>query len=193
MLKKLLIGLVVVVIALAGIGMLLPRSITVTRSTTINATPEQVFPLIASPREWPRWSAWNKRDPNMTITYSGPAAGAGAKWDWKSESQGDGSMVFTEANAPTSASFELTIVGMGPPSTGTFRLTPSGGSTTLEWTMTSDMGAGPVGRWFGLYFPSMLRKDFDEGLAGVKQLAESAPAPAAAPAATPVPAGDSAK
>jgi hypothetical protein len=174
MLKKLLLSLVILLVALAGIGMLLPRSITVTRAVAVNATPDAIYPFVSTPREWPRWSPWNKRDAAMTISYSGPASGAGAKWEWKSASQGDGSMVFTEATAPTSAAFELAIVGMGPPSTGKFTLTPAGATTTVEWTMTSDMGAGPVGRWFGLaYFRRMLEKDFDEGLAGVKQLAEA--------------------
>jgi hypothetical protein len=175
MLKKLLLSLVILVAALAAVGMLLPRSITVTRSVTVNAPPETIYPLVATPRSWPSWSPWNKRDPNMAITYSGPAQGVGAKWDWISKSEGDGSMVFTEATAPTTATFELTIVGMGPPSKGTFTLAPSGSATTVEWTMTSDMGAGPVGRWFGLYFPSMLRKDFDDGLASLKRVAEAAP------------------
>jgi uncharacterized protein YndB with AHSA1/START domain len=189
-LKKILIGLVVVVASLAVIGMFLPRSISVERSTAVNASPERIYPLIATPRSWPTWSPWNRRDPSMAITFSGPESGLGARWDWKSESQGDGTMVFTEAVEPSRLTFELTIVGMGPPSVGTFTLDASGGATQVTWAMTSDMGAGPVGRWFGLLFPSMIRKDFDEGLAAVKALAE---APAAAPPAAAPPDGSEAR
>jgi hypothetical protein len=172
MLKKLLIGLVLVVAVLALVGMAFPRTITVTRSATMQAPAAAIYAEIASPRAWPAWSPWNKRDPQMAITFSGPESGTGARWDWKSESQGDGGMVFTRAVAPTSVDFELTIVGMGPPSTGRFTLTPAGAGTTVEWTMTSDMGAGPIGRWFGLFFPRMIRKDFDDGLAAIKAKVE---------------------
>jgi hypothetical protein len=175
--KKLLLVLLGIITGVAAAAMLLPRMITVTRSVVVNASPDRIYPLIATPREWPSWSAWNKRDPNMAITYSGPPSGTGAKWEWKSKSEGDGSMVMTAATAPTNVDFELQIVGMGPPSTGKFLLKPSGSATEVEWTMVSDMGAGPVGRLFGLYFPSMLKKDFDEGLAALKTRAEQAPTP----------------
>jgi hypothetical protein len=175
MLKKLLLSLLVLVVALAAVGMVLPRMITVTRSVVINAPADRIYPLVASPREWPTWSPWNKRDPNMEIAYSGPADGVGARWDWKSKSEGDGSMVFTAVTPPTDIDFELTIVGMGPPAKGQFRMKPSGAGTEIEWTMISDMGAGPVGRLFGLYFPTMLKKDFDAGLAALKARAESQP------------------
>jgi uncharacterized protein YndB with AHSA1/START domain len=177
MLKKLLLTFAGVVVAVLAGAMLLPRMITVTRSVVINAPPDRIYALVATPREWPTWSAWNKRDPNMAITFSGPPTGAGAKWEWKSASEGDGSMVFTAATPPTRVEFELQIVGMGPPSTGTFTLKPSGSATEIEWTMVSDMGAGPVGRLFGLYFPSMLKKDFDAGLGALKTRAEQAAPP----------------
>jgi hypothetical protein len=36
------------------------------------------------------------------------------------------------------------------------------------------MGRGPMGRWFGVFLPGMMGKDFDRGLAGLKRLAEGA-------------------
>lgn len=185
MLRKVLIGGgALVALVLVG-GLLLPREITVTRSVTVQAPPDAIYPLVATPRMWPAWSPWNARDPQMTITYSGPDIGAGAKWEWKSKSQGDGSMVMTGATAPTDVAFELTIVGMGPPSRGAFAIRPAGAGSQVEWTMTSEMGMGPIGGWFGLFFRPMLEKDFDNGLATLKQKAEAAPA--AAPALAPPP------
>lgn len=181
MLRKVLLGIVALLVVLLGIGFVLPGTIIVTRSATISAPATAIYPLIAAPREWPRWSPWNARDPQMSITYGGPESGAGATWAWKSASQGDGSMVMTRAEAPSDVAFELTIVGMGPPSHGTFALRPAGAGTQVEWSMTSEMGMGPIGGWFGLFFRPMLEKDFDSGLASLKRLAESPPAPAPAP------------
>jgi uncharacterized protein YndB with AHSA1/START domain len=173
MLKKLLIGTAALVAVILGGGLLLPDAITVTRTVTIQAPPEAVWPLIATPRRWPAWSPWNARDPQMAITYSGPAMGTGAKWEWKSASQGDGSMLMTVGRPPRDVEFELTIVGMGPPSHGAFTIEPEGTGSRVAWTMTSEMGMGPLGGWFGLVFKPMLAKDFEAGLAGLKKLAES--------------------
>lgn len=174
MIKKIAIGLGVLVAVVLGGGMLLPNTITITSSVSIQAPPEAVYPLVAAPRRWPSWSPWNARDPKMAITYSGPDLGAGAKWEWKSASEGDGSMIMTQAVAPSDVAFELTIVGMGPPSHGTFAIRPDGRGSRVEWRMTSEMGMGPIGGWFGLVFRPMITKDFNSGLAGLKKQAEAA-------------------
>lgn len=70
---KWLLGLLVAValVLLAG-GMLLSPTYKVTRSVEINAPVDKVYALVASPKEWKRWSVWNLRDPAMQIDYSGP-------------------------------------------------------------------------------------------------------------------------
>ncbi len=183
MAKKILIGLGSLIAVLLIVGFVLPNTVTVARSATINAPSERIYALVATPRQWPQWSPWNGRDPNMTITYSGPESGSGATWSWLSKSQGDGSMTMVDAQPPKAIGFALTLVGMGPPSQGRFDLAPSGASTDVTWTMTSTMGMGPVGGWIGLFFRSMITKDFDSGLASLKKLAEMPSAPEPAPAA----------
>lgn len=175
MLKKILLGVFALLIVLVGVAYLLPRKITVTRSAQLAASPDVIFPLIETPAEWPNWSPWNKRDPNMQITFSGPPAGEGAKWAWTSESEGDGEMIITKSVPSVLMDFELTIVGMGPPSSGGFRLAPNAQGTIVEWTMTADMGNSPIGRWIGLLMPGMLAKDFDEGLASLDVYAKTRP------------------
>lgn len=179
--RRILLGLGIAVVAALGVGFLLPTRVTVTRATTIEAPPEAVYPLVATPREWPTWSPWNARDRRMAITYSGPASGEGAAWSWKSPSQGDGAMVMTRAIPPTDVAFSLTIAGMGPPSLGAFAIRPTRDGSHVEWTMTSDMGMRPVGGWFALVFEPMLAKDFEQGLASLKRRAEGARRAAPAP------------
>ena len=79
-LKTLLIAVVALLALLFGVGLLLSPKFVVSRSVTVNAPPEKIYALIADPRGWTQWSAWNQRDPKMTIEYSGPASGAGAVW-----------------------------------------------------------------------------------------------------------------
>lgn len=162
---------------LAGVlvvgGWLLSPRFTVERSLTIQAPPERIYALIADPRAWARWSAWNRRDPAMAITYSGPASGAGAAWAWKSASQGDGRMTFTVAEPPGRLGYELYFPDFGTTSTGEFQLQPDGTRTRVTWTMQGDMGSNPLYRWMGLIMDRMVGPDFEAGLSGLKGLAET--------------------
>lgn len=171
-LKVLLIAAVVLLAVLVGGGLLLSPKFAVSRSVTVNAPPEKIYALIADPRAWQQWSAWNRRDPQMAIEFSGPASGAGAVWAWKSKSQGDGRMTFTSAEPPKRLGYELFFPDFGTTSTGDFRLDANGGATQVTWAMNGDMGANPLYRWMGLFMDKMVGPDFDTGLANLKAQAE---------------------
>ncbi len=171
-LKRLLAAVVLLLAVLLGGGLLLSPRFAVSRTATVNAPPEKVYALVADPRGWKQWSAWNRRDPAMAIEYSGAASGVGAVWAWKSKSQGDGRMSFTSAEPPKRLGYELFFPDFGTTSSGEFRLDPNGGATQVTWTMDGDMGANPVYRWMGLFMDRMVGPDFDAGLANLKALAE---------------------
>lgn len=171
-LKTLLVAAVVLLALFMGGGLLLSPRFSISRTTTVNAAPEKIYALLADPRRWKAWSAWNQRDPAMAIEYSGPASGAGAVWAWKSKSQGDGRMTFTTAEPPKRLGYELYFPDFGTTSTGDFRLEPNGGATQVTWTMNGDMGANPAYRWMGLFMDKLVGPDFDAGLARLKSLAE---------------------
>lgn len=168
-----------VVIAIAGLaallfvgGLGLSSKFTAARSATITAPPDKVYALVADPREWKRWSVWNQRDPAMAITYSGPPSGAGAVWEWKSKSQGDGKMTFTAAEPGQRVAFDLYFPDFGTTSKGDLRFTPDGTGTRVTWTMNGDMGSNPLYRWMALFMDRMVGPDFEAGLANLKALAE---------------------
>jgi uncharacterized protein YndB with AHSA1/START domain len=172
-LLKLLLGIVLLVVILAvGGGMLLSPKFTVQRSIEVNAPADKVYALVADPREWKRWSAWNQRDPAMQIEYSGPASGAGAVWAWKSTTQGDGRMTFTAAEPNQRLAYDLFFPDFGTTSSGELSLSPAGSGTKVTWVMNGDMGRNPLYRWIGLFADKMVGKDFGEGLANLKTLAE---------------------
>jgi uncharacterized protein YndB with AHSA1/START domain len=168
--------LLIIVAALAAIlflgGYMLSPKFVVTRTTTINAPAEKIYALIAAPVEWKKWSVWNQRDPNMDIVYSGPPSGAGAKWVWKSKTEGDGEMTFTRNEIGRSVTYSLFFPDFGTTSTGSIDLTPEGNTTKVSWTMNGDMGKSPLNRWFALAADGMVGKDFAAGLANLKALAE---------------------
>ena len=163
--------LAVAVVLLAG-GLLISPKFSVSRTTQVQAPPERVYGLVASPRAWKQWSVWNQRDPQMQMTYIGPETGEGAVWEWKSASQGDGRMRFTAAEPLHRLAFELYLPDVGTTSTGSFDFAAKDGGTQVRWTMDGDMGGNPLYRWFALFADSTVGTDFASGLANLKALAE---------------------
>lgn len=174
--KKLLkVALVLIVFCAAFLligGLFLSSRFTVERSVQVAATPEKIYGLVASPRAWKQWSVWNRRDPAMTIEYGGPESGVGAVWAWKSATEGDGKMTLTAAESPRRVAFDLFFPDFGTTSQGELRFDPHGASTTVTWTMNGDMGRNPLHRWFALFADRMVGKDFEAGLAHLKEVAE---------------------
>lgn len=171
-LKYLLLAVVGLLMFLYLGGMAISSKFHVERSLQIQAPPERVYALIADPREWKGWSAWNKRDSAMAIEYSGPASGAGAVWAWKSKTQGDGKMTFTAAEPSKRLAYEIFFPDFGTTSSGELRLEAVQGGTRITWVMDGDIGSNPLFHWMTLFSDRMVGRDFDEGLQGLKQLAE---------------------
>jgi uncharacterized protein YndB with AHSA1/START domain len=170
--KRILIGAVAVVLLFAAVGLALPSKFRVERSVAINAPADKVYLLIAAPAQWKHWSVWNQRDPKMRIEYAGPALGAGASWSWRSDSEGNGAMEFTEAVPGRTLVYRLSFPDMGMQSTGKMTIEPAGSGVRVSWSNEGDMGASPVNRWFGLFMDRLVGPDFEAGLANLKALAE---------------------
>ncbi|MCP5271344.1 MAG: SRPBCC family protein [Burkholderiaceae bacterium] len=168
---KFLLGLVVLLAAAVfGGALLIDPAYEVSRSVQVQAAPEKIYPLVDSSAGWSRWGVWYQRDPQMKVTETGAARGAGAAWSWTSESQGNGAMTLTAAEPPQRVAYELRIDGFAP-SQGDLTLVPDGAATRVTWRMHGTMD-NLLGRWFGLFMERLVGPDFDAGLANLKALAE---------------------
>jgi uncharacterized protein YndB with AHSA1/START domain len=178
MLKKIAIGFFVVL--LLGIGGVLvlaaakPDSFRVQRTATINAPPDKIFPLINDFGGWRAWSPYEKRDPDMKRTFGAVAAGKGAVYAWEGNGNvGKGRMEITEATPPSRIAIKLDF--MEPfegHNVAEFTLAPKSGSTDVTWAM---YGPAPfISKVMQVFFnfDTMIGKDFEEGLANLKTLAE---------------------
>jgi hypothetical protein len=79
MLKKILLGVVALVIILGVIGFFLPRQSHVERVITIDRPPSLVHAVTNSFVRFADWSPWQELDPAMKVSTQGPRSGVGVR------------------------------------------------------------------------------------------------------------------
>lgn len=174
MLKKIAIVIVAVVAIILIWAAVRPDNFAVQRTATINAPPEKIFPLINDFHAWGAWSPWEKLDPAMKKTYSGPASGKGAVYAWDGNSQvGAGRMEVIESTLPSKVAVQLDFLKpMEAHNVAEFTLQPNGNATNVTWSMH---GPSPyIAKVMGIFvsMDKMIGKDFEKGLADLKAAAE---------------------
>lgn len=174
MLKKITLTFAVALVALLAYASTRPDSFRIERSIIVRATPDTLFALIQDFRQWQAWSPWEKMDPAMKRTYSGPASGPGASYAWEGNDKvGAGSMAITATTPPNQVRIQLDfILPFEGHNIAEFTLTPHADATTVTWVMT---GPSPfIAKLMGIFFSmdAMIGKDFEAGLAIMKAVAE---------------------
>ncbi|MFN4359485.1 MAG: SRPBCC family protein [Hylemonella sp.] len=169
MLKKILITVAALLVVLLLWPFTQPDTFTVQRSRQIQAPPEQLHALINDLRAFNRWNPYDKKDPAMQSSYSGP----GARYAFKGNSEvGEGSLTIT-ASTPQRVGMRLDMSApMEAHNDITFTLVPKAGGTEVTWAMRGDCPY--IARLMGLIvdMDAMIGRDFEAGLASLQQLAE---------------------
>ena len=171
-LKYLLLGIVSLLVLLGLISFALPGAYKVQRSIDINAPMQVVYPMVYDPKAWAKWGVWNRRDPAMTMTYSGPPVGPGAKWTWVSKSEGSGTMEFTGAEFNKSVSYKINFADFDGSFNGRLEFAQVDKAVRVTWITEGDVGSNPLMRYFAVVMDRMLGPDFEGGLKNLKELAE---------------------
>ncbi|MBV6324743.1 SRPBCC family protein [Duganella violaceipulchra] len=173
MLKKIAIGVVVLVLIVLGLAAMQPDSFRVQRTIAIKAPPDKILPLISDFHNWTSWSPWEKLDPAMKRTYSGAPKDLGAVYAWEGDDKvGAGRMEIT-GQAPAKVDIKLDFLKPFESHCQTeFALEPKGELTTVSWTMSgpSDFMTKLMGLVVSM--DRMIGKDFETGLANMKAVAE---------------------
>lgn len=170
-----LLGLGVLVGVLVFVVNARPARFRITRARTIAASPATVHALIDSFRAWSAWSPWEKLDPAMQRTYSGPEAGVGAHYAWEGKKSGAGNMTITESLPGERVVLDLHFLKPIPAQNKTtFTLEAEGASTRVTWTMEGTNTF--MGKLFDLVanMDKLVGKDFEAGLAAMETAATKA-------------------
>ncbi|TPJ72618.1 SRPBCC family protein [Mesorhizobium sp. B2-6-2] len=174
MFATILIILVVIIVAMLIYAATRPNDFVVSRSASIKAPAETIFPLLNDFRRWPEWSPFEKLDPGMRRTLSGAESGKGAAYAWEGNSKaGKGRMEITNSVPSSLVSLKLDFEKPFRANNSVdFTLSPSGEGTTVTWAMR---GARPfIVKLMGLFmnFDRLIGKDFEAGLGNLKRLSE---------------------
>ena len=174
MLKKILIGLLVLVAGFLVVVAFQPADYRVSRSAVISAPPEVVFAQVNDFHNWNAWSPWAKMDPDAKVSYEGAAAGPGAIFRWAGNREiGEGSMTITNSRPSDQIQIRLDFI---KPFAGTgnaeFTFKPQGDQTLVTWTMAGKNNF--IAKAVGLFIDcdKMIGDNFEKGLAAMKTVAE---------------------
>src|SRR6185369_7761670 len=174
MFKKILLVIVLLVVVVLILAAFKPGNFSVQRTATIQAPPEKIFPFINDYHNWPQWSPWEKLDPNMKRTLSGPSSGQGSVYEWDGNSKaGKGRMEIIESIPSSKVALKLDFIKpMEGHDAVQFTLQPNGNSTNVTWEMSGPLTyPGKVMTVF-VSMDKLIGSDFEAGLATMKAVAE---------------------
>jgi len=175
MIKKILLVLALILVVFCIIAALQPANFAITRSVLITAPPSVVAPHVNDLHLWEGWSPWAKLDPNMTVTYGGPAAGEGATYHWAGNNEvGEGKMTITESRMPELVGLRLEFMKPFAATNHTeFTFQPQGNATAVTWTMTGTKNFMMKAAHLVMNIEKKVGGDFEKGLAQLKTVSEA--------------------
>ena len=151
-----------------------PNNFSIVRRATMTAPPDRIFPYINDLSRNIEWSPLENKDPNMKRTFTGPACGVGALYEFSGNNQVGAGRIAILESAPSSK-VKMTLDMTKPMKANnviTYTLAPKGAETEVSWAME---GSRPFFiKVMCIFFDmdGMVGKEFEKGLATLKTLVE---------------------
>jgi effector-binding domain-containing protein/uncharacterized protein YndB with AHSA1/START domain len=142
------------------------------RSIEIDASPEEVFDVVADFSKWTTWSPWLCAEPDAEVTVTGDPSSLDAAYSWKGEVVGQGEMEHKKLERGTLIENELRFIKpFKSRSDVWFDLEPAAGGTKITWHMRGSLP------WFLFWMTSMMEvyigMDYERGLRMLKEWIET--------------------
>ncbi len=174
MAKKILIGLVAVVVIFLGVVSMQPATYHVERSIVIGTQTGTAWHEVSDFNKWSAWNPWEKEDPTQKNTHEGTAGTVGHKTSWVGEKTGKGSMTIVKADKPGHIGIKLEFKEPFASQADTaFDFKAEGDKTKVTWSM--DGKSNFMSKLFGLLMgdmDKMIGPKYEEGLANLKKVLE---------------------
>jgi len=169
------LSLLLLIGAILALAARRPDTFRTARTALIGSSPERLFPLINDLRQMNTWNPYALRDAAGTTTYRGPASGKGAGFAFAGAKSGTGSIEIVESSAPRSVVMRLLMVKpFKVDNTVDFTLQPEGSATAVTWAMSGRQSLMAKAMTLFIDCEKMMGRDFEQGLANLKAIAERA-------------------
>ena len=170
-----LITVAAIIVLFIVIVSMRPNDFRITRSTTINAPPVNVFAQVNDFHNWQPWSPWAKMDPACKNDFEGAPGEVGSQFLWSGNNKvGQGRMTLIETRA--SELIRIKLEFMKPfkaTHTAEFTFQPQGNQTTVTWSMFGKNNFMAKAVTLFMNCDKMIGSQFEQGLAAMKVLAET--------------------
>jgi len=174
-LSAIILLILVVFVAILVYAWTRPDTFSVQRSLTIAAPAEKLFAFINDFNRWPDWSPYEHRDPNMKRTIGGASNGKGATYAWEgNKNVGKGRMEILDTQPPSLITIKLDFEQpFEAHNVAELTLQPVAGGTNVTWAMRGP--ASFMTKLIGSFMnmDKMVGKDFEAGLAKLKDAVKS--------------------
>ncbi len=160
----------IVGLLLAG-AYLLPSSIEVERSATVQAPLPVVHAAVTDLDLWLEWEPWSRIDESLEVSFGEIRQGAGALYHWKGDKTGTGIMEIIAVEAEHIDYRYIFNQNEARPAYGRIELHPVDAEQTyVTWSFSSRIGHNPLDRYIGVLVTSMVGVNFEEGLGNLDAL-----------------------
>ena len=185
LLKKILIGIAVVILLFIVVVAMQPSDFRITRSATIAAPPDVVFAQVNDFHNWDAWSPWAKLDPTVKNSFDGAASGTGAKFSWAGNDKvGEGRMTIIDSHPSDLVKIKLEFIKpFEATNTAEFnfkeddgKTKPEDRKTVVSWSMYGPHSFIEKAVCMFMNMDKMVGGDFEKGLAQLKTVSENAAA-----------------
>lgn len=173
--KKLAIAFALLAAGILVYAAFQPNTFVISRTVTINATPEKIYPYMSDFHKGDLWSPYERKDPAMKRTFSGPESGKGAVYEFAGDPKkvGTGRLEIIDVVPPTKIVLTLDLVEpMKGRNIVEYTLDLKGTTTNVTWSMRGTNNyLGKILCTF-INVDKMVGSDFEAGLANLKALVE---------------------
>ena len=168
--------LLAVVIIIVILAMIAPKSYDVNRSITINKPVATVFEYLKYLKKQDDWSPWGKRDPNMKKEFEGVDGTVGAISKWAGNKEvGEGEQEIMRIVDKEVIESRLRFFKPWKSESDAYLKVKeeSADSTTVTWGFSGNNKFPMSIMMLFMNMDKAIGKDFDEGLATLKNVLES--------------------
>lgn len=180
-LKRLGIGILVVIILIVLVSFFLPSKVHIERSLEMKAKPATAFSFIYDLKKWSEWSPWYNIDTATEYIFSQNTEGVGAWYTWKSDNPKvrEGKLTIIESNPYSYINTQMDFGMMGIPNSA-FKLDSVENGVKVTWSLDSKGKGIPwyfyvLSKYLNLMMDKKLGASFEKGLTNLKSVCEAVP------------------